>query len=98
MRFLPFKESTRRFAPPSGWDQELDGPCGTLEILDHVDLQSGANFMYSLWRPTKEELVALADGGAIRLGIMGAVHPVINMAVLGREICEAAGVADPGED
>lgn len=91
MIFLPFKASTRRMAPPAGWDQELDGPCGTLCILDAVDVQSGQNFQYSLWRPSPEELELLREGGAIQLGIMGTSHPVINMGVLSPELLQTWG-------
>ncbi|RKF23372.1 hypothetical protein D6851_02560 [Altericroceibacterium spongiae] len=82
----------RMLGAPKGWDQKLDGMCGILPVADEVDVQSGHNFMYSVWKPTPEQLEALNNGGAIRLGICGESHPVINMGVLTPETCTAAGV------
>lgn len=93
MRFCTFP-GARMLGAPRDWDQQLDGSCGILPILDAVDDQSGFNFMYSFWRPTDEELEALRNGGALRLGIMGVVHPVVNMGIITPEICRDAGLAD----
>ncbi|MEV4934600.1 hypothetical protein [Sphingobium sp. LSP13-1-1.1] len=88
---------SRPLGAPSGWDQQLDGGCATLPIVDAVDELSGFNFMYSVWRPTPDELAALAAGGAIRLGIMGTAHPVVNMAVLTAGTCQEVELREVAE-
>lgn len=93
MRICNF-DGARPLGAPKDWDQQLDGACGVLPVLDAVDEQSGFNFMYSVWRPTAEELAALQAGGALRLGIMGSSHPVINMAVVTPDVCQQAGVME----
>lgn len=93
MRICTF-DGARPLGAPKDWDQNLDGACGVLPVLDAVDEQSGFNFMYSVWRPTAEELAALQGGGAIRLGIVGHSHPVINMAVLTPETCDEAHLVE----
>jgi len=91
MKPLKFADRTRSVGKPEGWDEELDGPCETLDIYDHIDVQTGANIMFSLWRPDMSELQALLNGGAVRLGIFGVGHPVVNQAVVSQETCIASG-------
>lgn len=93
MRFCNFP-GARLLGAPRDWDQQLDGSCGVLPVIDAVDEQSGFNFIYSFWRPTAEELEALRNGGAVRLGIMGTVHPVISMGVIAPEVCAEAVLVD----
>lgn len=85
---------SRRIGKPRDWDDELDGGCGDIFVTDAIDTQSGHNFMYSVYRPTPEDLAALNAGGALRLGILGRSHPVFNMAVLGPHTCEESGVRE----
>jgi hypothetical protein len=85
---------SRPLGAPKDWDPQLDGQCGVLPVVDAVDERSGFNFMYSVWRPTAEELAELSAGGALRLGIMGKVHPVVNMAILDAETCRAAALVE----
>lgn len=85
---------SRPLGAPKDWDPVLDGRCGVLPVTDAIDEQSGFNFMYSVWRPTAEELAALQNGGALRLGIMGTTHPVVNMAVLDPETCRQAALVE----
>lgn len=87
-------QGSRPLGAPRDWDQERDGACSVLPVADVVDEQSGLNFMYSVWRPTTEQLAALNNGGAVRLGIGGRVHPVVNMAVLTPECCAASQVVE----
>lgn len=75
------RDKTREFGKPADWDETLDGPCGSIKIRDEIDVQTGMNVMYSLWKPTPEELEVLKGGGLIMLGIMGTVHPVIQIEV-----------------
>lgn len=85
---------SRPLAAPDDWDQELDGECGVLHVVDHTDTLSGQNFMYSFYKPTEEDLQALINGGILRLGIMGRGHPVINMSVMGPEITKEIDPSD----
>ncbi len=73
---------TRSIGKPAGWDEALDGPCGTLHVRDQIDITSGINFMQSLWKPTRDELAVLNGGGMILLSIAGAVHPVMSMEIV----------------
>ncbi|SFI59810.1 hypothetical protein [Albimonas pacifica] len=41
----------------------------------------GFNQMTSLWEPSPAERAALAAGGAVRLTILGSVHPPVMLAV-----------------
>lgn len=82
----------RRIGAPRDWDAQLDGECGTIFVTDAVDTLSGQNFMYSLYKPTAEDLEALQAGGVLRLGIMGHAHPVFQMGVLSKRIADAAEI------
>jgi len=82
----------RAIGAPKGWDQTLDGECGAVFVTDAVDTLSGQNFMYSVYKPTAEDLEALNNGGVVRLGIMGFSHPVFNMSVLGPKLAESCDV------
>jgi hypothetical protein len=77
---------SRPLGAPKGWDQELDGACGVLFVVDAVDVQSGQNFQYSFYKPTVEDLEALLQGGVLRLGIMGTTHPVLNLGIFSPEL------------
>jgi len=79
---------------PKGWDAELDGPVIGLPVLRDVDTQSGLPFMYSVWRPDADELALLMAGGAIRLGISGHTHPIVNLCTLKPEAVASSGCAD----
>ena len=48
-----------------------------LAILDEVI--DGVNHMTSVWEPTPAEIQHLVSGGAVRLVILGAVHPPVLM-------------------
>lgn len=84
----------RLIGAPKDWDQRLDGDCVPLPVADAVDPLSGHNFMYSVWRPTAAEIEALQAGGAIRLGVAGHVHPVVNMTVLAPGTCAEAQLVE----
>lgn len=76
----------RTIGPPRTWD----GECGTIFVTDAVDTLSGMNIMYTVYKPTAEDLEVLNNGGVLRLGIMGTTHPVFNMCVLGADVAERA--------
>lgn len=82
----------RVIGAPRDWDQILDGECGSIFVTDSVEVQSGMNIMYSVYKPTDEEIEALRNGGLIRLGIMGKSHPVFQLGVLGPKLTE---IIDP---
>lgn len=85
---------SRVIGPPRDWDQQLDGECGSIYVLDAIDLQSGLNTMYTFYKLTEDELEALKNGGILRLGIVGKAHPVFNMAVLSAEIGQTCGAEE----
>jgi hypothetical protein len=87
-------EGARPLGAPAGWDQQLDGQCGTLHVIDHVETLSGQNVMYSFYRPTTEDLQALSGGGILRLGIHGRCHPVIQFGVLGPRLTSEIAPAE----
>ena len=82
----------RVIGKPKGWDDTIDGECGSIFVTDAIDTLSGQNFMYSVYKPTPEDLAALQAGGVIRLGIMGRSHPVFQLGVLGPETASRAEI------
>jgi hypothetical protein len=50
-----------------------------LAIVGQPDA-NGENMMTSVWEPTLAELKQLNEGGAVRLTILGSVHPPVMMA------------------
>jgi len=78
---VKLSNQTREIGKPADWDETLDGPCITISVCDFTDIQSGANFMKTLWRPSPEELAVLNNGGVISLEICGDRHPVIGLGV-----------------
>ena len=90
----------RAIGKPADWDQTLDGSCGTIFVTDAIDVQSGMNVMYSIYKPTPADLAALNAGGVLRLGIMGKSHPVFQLGVLTAETvskCDIEPLWDLGE-
>jgi hypothetical protein len=63
---------------PKGWDQgEL--PCGALPITrTEID---GMPAVVSYWKPTAEELAALAAGGSVALWVIGTTMPPVSLVV-----------------
>lgn len=78
----------RRIGAPKNWQADLDGEVGTIFVTDAVDTLSGMNFMYSIYKPTTEEIAAVINGGVLRLGIMGHSHPVFQLGFLGPSVAE----------
>ena len=81
---------SRVIGKPKDWDDDLDGECVNLFVADAVDHLSGFPIMFSVYRPTPDDLIALNQGGAIRLGVVGVTHPVVQLAVIGPQLCEKA--------
>lgn len=78
MDILEFQGQTRVLGAPAGWDQSAV-ECIGLPIMDHE--LSGVPCMSSFWRPTAEELAQLADGGHIKLTVIGRAHPAVCVEV-----------------
>ncbi len=84
MKILSFPGS-RPIGKPADWITELDGNCGTIHVLDHFDEHLAQNIMYSVYKPTAEDIAAIVAGGGIRLGIHGTAHPVFQLGVVSAE-------------
>lgn len=61
---------------PAGWDEQADGECIDLPIT-HAH---GA--MFSYWRPSLRERLAILFGGHVRLGVFGDRHPPVSVDTL----------------
>lgn len=66
---------------PKDWVDELDGKCGTIFCVQQYDAHLNANWIHSIYKPTKEDLEALNNGGVLRLSVLGG-HPVFQMVCL----------------
>lgn len=67
--------ATRTLGAPPDWDEERDGLCGGLPILD--TMEGGQPVMISAWQPTPEELLALMAGASVYLKVVGRGHPPV---------------------
>ncbi len=72
--------ATRVLGAPPGWNEERDGFCGGLPILDHRD-ESGVNYMISTWEPTEDELERLKAGASVQLWVVGTAHPPVSLTI-----------------
>lgn len=63
---------------PKGWDQ-AELPCGALPITRVI--ADGVQHVVSYWRPTPEELKALANGALVELWVVGHTMPPVALAV-----------------
>lgn len=79
MRSVTFKDKTRDLGAPCEWDQS-DVPCNALAIRD-VHMGDHVPGMESYWKPSKEELVMLNNGGFVKLTIVGTTHPPVSVEV-----------------
>lgn len=70
--------ATRTLGKPANWDDERDGKCSGLPILD-AQLPDGQPVMISAWHPTPEDLRVLQAGGALYLWVYGRAHPVVSL-------------------
>jgi hypothetical protein len=75
------RNQTVGWRKPQGWDDELDGPCGTLSVRHEVETLSGLSTMTSLWELTDDDRLAIARGQPVMLRIYGTVHPVVSVYV-----------------
>lgn len=80
MDIIEIAGKTRDFGKPLDWNDERDGPCGSLPIRDET-FAPGVNKMVSEWRPSQIELEHLKLGAPLQLGVVGVVHPVVSLGV-----------------
>lgn len=73
--------ATRVLGKPTDWDDDANGQCVGLPILDYQDPATQINYMISMWEPTPEELKALNAGAAVKLWVCGVQHPVVAVGV-----------------
>ena len=79
MHAIEISNATRNLGKPIDWDDERDGPCGSLAIRD--TRLNGAPCMLSAWQPSPEELAALNAGAKIYLHVIGGIHPPVAISV-----------------
>lgn len=66
---------------PKGWDQR-ELPCSALPIT-RLEFVEGVEAVASFWRPTAEEIKALAAGACVVLYVLGTTMPPVSLAVDG---------------
>ena len=74
MKWTNVRDSNANFSKPRNWDDERDGPCGTLPV--RVEPVGIYNYHYSAWKPGAEELALLNAGGVVELCCVGVQPPV----------------------
>ena len=72
--------ATRELGRPKDWDNERDGECGTLAILDWQPTE-GQSAMTSAWFPTPNEVARINAGEPVYLTIWGSAHPPVMLTV-----------------
>ena len=72
MKALPIIGATRKLKSEKPAVKEL-------QIFDEI--QDGVNVMASYWEPTEEERNMIAQGGTIKLIVVGTYHPPVNLSV-----------------
>lgn len=83
MRPVRVKGQNANFAKPTEWDDERDGPCGSLPVrLEKVGFYVEHN---SAWKPDEEELKLLNEGGVVELCCVG-IQPPVLLCVVPREL------------
>jgi hypothetical protein len=80
MKACMIEGMTRDLNKPRDWDEERDGPCGSLPIRDEV-FGGRVSIMFSEWKPSTEELALLNAGASVILGVCGTVHPPVSLGV-----------------
>lgn len=82
MEIIKHPATNHTFGAPADMQ---DGSCDALPVV-LAESPHGA-FAYSFWKPSHDELVQLALGAAIQLGVRiggdGTSHPVVSLAVNG---------------
>lgn len=65
-----------RLVEPDGWDEAADGECTDLSVT------AAHGVLFSYWRPSLKERLALIFGRKLRLGIFGTAHPPVSLDTL----------------
>lgn len=73
MKPIEFEGQTRLLGPPPGTPR---GECGALPVVIHESGTFRQTFS-SFWKPSPEELAALAAGAQVRLIVYGGGHPPV---------------------
>lgn len=78
MEICNIEGATRILGAPQDWDKRDTGAaCQSLPIVDRPD-----GWMVSQWKPSAEELTALAGNSSLFLWVYGTVHPVVGLSVV----------------
>jgi hypothetical protein len=86
MKAIEFEGQTTMLTPPKDWDNDGEHKCGNLPILSTTI--DGLPFLFSLWKPSADELKQLAAGGYVRLQIVSDSHPPVALSVLDHSAVE----------
>lgn len=71
MKPVRFQGATSVLVAPANWDESAQGVCEDLPV------RRDGYVVESCWTPSPAELDALNRGGAVRLTVVGANHPVV---------------------
>jgi hypothetical protein len=69
-------EGAEIIGKPAKWDDAKDGECVGLPAQVSI-LPNGMKMFTSVWKPTPEERIAIAEGANIALSCFGAQTPVM---------------------
>lgn len=64
-------DTTRAVGAPTDWNAGKYGKCIKLPIVDHDGV------MYSYWRPSPTERLAIFRGTPVRLAVVDIIHPPV---------------------
>lgn len=76
MKAIVTRNTNSILGAPRDWNLEKHGPCEGLPICATDD-----PYMYSWWRPTWRERLALLFGHSVRLCVVGTSHPPVALEV-----------------
>lgn len=62
--------TTRVIGPPSNWDEQKDGRCDGLPVVD------GDGFLASFWKPTWKDRLLILMGRYVRLTVKAETTPL----------------------
>jgi len=78
MDFVSHPSNNLQLGAPPDWDHSKTA-CGTLPATRmEVD---GNPVIVSFWKPSRDEIAALQEGGTVTLWVYGTGHPVVAMGV-----------------
>ncbi len=74
MRAHHTPKTTVVLGEPADWDEDADGVCEGLPIME-----TDFGVMYSWWKPTWRDRLAMIFGRSLRLGVFGRAHPPVSL-------------------